>query len=481
MTDRQREAFSPISFRDPAGRLFDDGQRILRVVSPAAVPTLKRLLDAPWQQKAVAAGRLIPTAVVSATEWPDLAVPSGGMVVEHPRLLASFAHEWPAEMLHAAAELTLDLLAQGLSAGLGLKDATPANVLFHGTTPTFIDVLSFEDRHPNDPQWQAYGQFTRMFLLPLLASRETGLPMAACYAGSGDGLSPEAVYELLGGWRRLMPPALGLVALPTWLARRADRMSETLYEPSRVDPPQKARYILDHLLRHLRRSLDQVQPRTRAGIWTGYMQDGRASSYDADGFADKEATIAEWLRRLSPRQVLDVGCNTGHFSLLAASLGAAVTAIDADPAAVTRTWQAARQAGARVLPLVVDICRPTPAWGWRNAESPDFLSRARGRFDHVMLLAVVHHLVLTAGIPISEVLGLVADLTTDTAIVEWVPPTDPMAKVLIRGRTHLESLLTLDSFETACRSAFEVLAKQPVGPHGRILFLLRKRHAAPMA
>jgi predicted RNA methylase len=481
MADGRPAGFSPISFRDPAGRLFDDGQRIRRVVAPEALATLQTLLATPWQQAAVADGSLIPTTVLAADAEPTIVVPPGAGLVEHPRLLASFAPEWPAEMLHAAATLTLDLMDRALSSGMGLKDATPANVLFAGTRPTFIDILSFEDRHPCDPHWQAYAQFSRMFLLPLLAHRETGLPLAALYAGNADGLSPEAAYRLLGGWRRLRPPALGLATLPTWLARRSGQVAETLYAPKRSDSAPKARYILDHLLGHLRRSLARVRPQDRQGTWTGYMLDGRAASYAAEGFTEKETTVRGWLQRVSPRKVLDVGCNTGHFSLLAASLGATVTAIDADPQAVAQTWRAAAQTGAAVLPLVVDICNPTAAAGWRSAERPGFLDRIRQRCDHVMLLAVLHHLVLTAGIPLPEVITLVADLTTDTAIIEWVPPTDPMAQILIRGRSHLAGQLTLDGFTAACQTAFEVLDQQPVGDSGRILYLLQKRHDPQLA
>src|SRR5690606_14594705 len=81
-------------------------------------------------------------------------------IVEQPRVwFPSYPHEWPAEMLHAAGVLTLDLAETLLDEGLGLKDATPLNVLFNGPHPTLVDLLSIEERDPHISNWQALGQF----------------------------------------------------------------------------------------------------------------------------------------------------------------------------------------------------------------------------------------------------------------------------------------------------------------------------------
>ena len=93
-------------------------------------------------------------------------------IVEHePVSFPSFAYEWPPEMLEAAGLLTLDLAENLLADGLGLKDATPYNVLFRGTEPVFTDVLSIEPRDAHDPLWVPYAQFIRTFLLPLALNK----------------------------------------------------------------------------------------------------------------------------------------------------------------------------------------------------------------------------------------------------------------------------------------------------------------------
>jgi ribosomal protein L11 methylase PrmA len=173
--------------------------------------------------------------------------------------------------------------------------------------------------------------------------------------------------------------------------------------------------------------------------------------------------------------VLDVGCNTGHFSLLAGKQGARVVAVDADPVAVGRAFEAAEAAHLDVLPLVVNIARPVPALGWRNRECPSFLDRARGRFDMVLLLAVLHHLFVSERIPMPEVLELVSELTNSWAVIEFVGPEDEMFRRIASGREGLFVDLTQATFETACRRWFEVVRCESVPNGHRWLYLLRKK------
>ena len=114
--------------------------------------------------------------------------------------------------------------------------------------------------------------------------------------------------------------------------------------------------------------------------------------YSAEQLAQKEAFVREALAVSRPHAVLDVGANEGYFSFIAAAQGASVVAIDSDPMVVGSVWREASKQRLNVLPLVVDLTRPTPAMGWRNQECASFLDRARGGFDLVMMLAVIHHM-----------------------------------------------------------------------------------------
>ncbi len=325
-------------------------------------------------------------------------------------------------MLHAAGKLTIELAQAALDEGFGLKDATPYNILFRGSKPVFVDVLSFERRDPGDPTWLPYAQFLRTFILPLLMNQYFGVTGAEVFLSHTDGYQPDELYRRFSWIRRLRAPVLTAVSIPTWLGRRTDPSSKALYQPKHSDP-EKARFVLDTQFRRLRKLLDKVKPaETSNSAWSSYM---RTFSYSDEDFSRKSGLVKRWLTDSRPATVLDIGCNTGHFSAIAATTGARVVAIDADPAVVGSVWQRAQNEELDILPLTVNIARPTPACGWRNAEYPSFLERATGSFEMVMMLALIHHLIVTERIPLSEVFSIASALTTGTRLSSTCPKKTP--------------------------------------------------------
>jgi SAM-dependent methyltransferase len=378
-------------------------------------------------------------------------------------------------MLHAAGVLTLNLALAALEEGFGLKDATPYNVLFRGPRPVFVDVLSFERRDARDATWRAYAQFVRTFVLPLLANRDLEWPLQQTLSGQRDGLEPEAIYRAAGPLRRLTRPYLEVATLPTWLAAKK-REDATLYHPKPAASPEQARYILENLLKGCRKQLDAARPRSGAdSTWSEYLES--KSLYSPQQLAEKEAFVRDALDLARPATVLDVGANEGHFSLLAARTGAAVVAIDTDPVVAGSIWSRAHSEKLDVQALVVDLARPTPATGWRNQECASFLDRATGSFDLVLMLAVMHHIVVTERIPLEELLALAAEISRDYLLIEFVAPEDPKFQRIVRGREALYSHLTKERFEAAAQAHWELVRSTRITGLHRWLYLYRRPHA----
>jgi len=472
------------SFRDPAGSCFQVNHRVLRVLQAANAAECEAFLESAPGRESIQRGQVVGTRrldpaqsaeIITAVQLPaSLAHSSGLAVFEHDRIpFPSYAYEWPPEMLWQAGHLTLTLARSSLAAGFGLKDATPYNVLYRGSTPVFIDLPSFERRDPGDPVWLAYGQFVRTFLLPLLVNRYWGLPLPDLFTTHRDGLEPEHVYPWCAWHQRLRPPFLSLVSLPTWLRGKAKADQPTLYQPKRLADPEKARFILDSLLRQLERTLARLKPTARnASAWSSYMH---THTYAEPAFVAKEEFVRRWLEEFHPAHVLDAGANTGHFSELAARSGASVVSVDQDAACIGSLWERAVRDRLDILPLVVDLSRPSPAIGWDNRESASFLDRARGHFDCVLLLAIFHHLLVTERVPLSEIMRWAASLTTDTVLFEFVPPQDSMFRQLTRGREELHADLTQEVFETACAEHFELVRSTALPDSGRRLYGLRRK------
>jgi SAM-dependent methyltransferase len=295
--------------------------------------------------------------------------------------------------------------------------------------------------------------------------------LAKTFLSRRDGLEPEAVYASLAPIARLRPGILSLVSVPTWLGRGRPR-HDVVYAPRRGGDTRQAAFVLRRLFRHLRRQLEFAsRGRRPRSHWLEYAEE---NSYSTESAVAKRDFVARAIDLVRPGRVLDVGSNTGGFSVLAAQGGAFVVAIDNDVEVVEGVYAEAVRSGLDILPLVVDLARPSPAIGWRNAEQPSFVSRAKEAFDLVLLLAVLHHLLVTDGIPLDEVLSLTAELTRDAVVVEFVATDDPMFRRLSRGRDHLHSALTRDAFEAACTRHFRIASVTGPLDRTRWLYLLRK-------
>jgi hypothetical protein len=139
-------------------------------------------------------------------------------------------------------------------------------------------------------------------------------------------------------------------------------------------------------------------------------------------------------------------------------------------------WEAAAEANADVLPLAIDIARPPGASGWANREHASFLERARGRFDCVLMLALLHHLIVNERAPLDSIFELAAQLTVRVAVVEYIDPADEQFQRILRGRDALHRDLSRESFERAARPYFRVVERCPVTPT-RTVFVLEKATA----
>jgi len=148
--------------------------------------------------------------------------------------------------------------------------------------------------------------------------------------------------------------------------------------------------------------------------------------------------------------------------------------IDTDLQTIDRLCVALRGSRKNILPLCVDIAHPTPASGWENRESPSFLARASGHFDTVIMLAVIHHLLLQAQIPLDRIATMCNNLTTRNLILEWVPQTDPMFQLLLRGRDALYAHLTEAALRSAFNPFFAIISESALH-NGRTLFHLQRR------
>ncbi len=454
------------TFRDPAGSVELRPEGVFRSVREPHATNILAFLATPLATELVADGRLVASEVLESTD--------GTVVLRHPRIpFISYPWEWPSALWLAAARLTTDLCQRLVGEGWVLKDATPLNILFQGTTPIFVDVLSVERLDSSSPIWLAYGQYVRTLLLPLLAHAELGWPLSTAQLRR-DGFEPEDIFAALPWPSRLNRVALTSVTLPVVLGRWSRKASGSMKQlesraqaASSAQGPEINKKILLKRIAGLRTATDRIAPPLRPSTWSGYVE--TAGHYSGGDHEEKRQFVAETLRSCSPRNVLDVGCNTGVYSRIAADAGAAVVSIDTDTGALDRLCTELRGTGKNILPLCVDLAYATPALGWENRETLSFLQRCEGHFDLVMMLAVIHHLLLSSQIPMEHIASLCSRITTKNLILEWVPPTDPKFVEVLRGREAIYGHVTEEALRTAFARYFHV-SRELLLSNGRILF-----------
>lgn len=461
-------AMMEATFRDPAGELRLTTGFALRRIHPHAVAAVREFLASPLRTSLEQSGDLVPSAVAEPDRHPCIA--AGGFWLEHPRIFpVSYPWEWTAGQWLSAAELTLRVATKAIEAGWTLKDATPLNVVFDGAKPVLVDVLSLERRDPRSSVWLAYGQFVRTFLLPLVAAKYLRWPLEDTLFRR-DGYEPGTLYRALRPWQRWYPDLLDVVTFATLLEKPGNGQKQPQQSPKSLDSELAAHILKKRIARLLRQVRHATPPQARSQ-WSRYTRS--ATHYSASDVEAKQRFVRGALESCRPERVLDVGANTGVYSLLAAEAGARVVALDNDAAAVETLWRTSSERSLAIAALLANIARPTPAVGWNNREQMSLLDRLRGNFDFVLMLAVIHHLILREQVPLSHIAELCASLTRRWLLVEWVPPSDPMYQEWLRGRDDLYGQLAENDLLHALAPHFQLRRRELLG-NQRVLLLLER-------
>ena len=322
----------PLSFHAVDPRVFHHAGSVFRGLTRRALADWQWLAKTRFYRRFSEQGRLVGTReVVERDGLPELA-PQWAGVLEHARVpVVSYPYEWSFGMLRDAALLQLDLTLAALDEGMTLKDATPFNVQWIGSRPTFIDIGSFTAYEPGAP-WAGYRQFCEMYLYPLLLQACRNVPFHPWLRGRLDGITAGECRSLLSARDYLRSGVLAHVYLQ---AKAQDRYGA---RDGDVGAELRAAGFGAALIRNnvprLRRMVEGLRWTPAQSTWSDYQ---RTLTYDDADRARKGAFVERAIGDRRRRLAWDIGCNTGIYSRMAADRADYVLALDADHLVVDRS------------------------------------------------------------------------------------------------------------------------------------------------
>ncbi len=449
----------PGSYRDRDARVFFEGERVLRALSPQGLSDWKLLRNSGLFGRLCREQKIVETRLLDG--YPLEAGWAG--ILEHERLEnLSYPYEWPFSMLRDAAVLHLEILEMALAEGLILKDATPFNVQWRGSRPVFIDTSSFTSFTEGE-LWSGYRQFCELFLNPLILYAYKGIDFHPWLRGNIDGIPVKECAALMSSRDLLRSGVAKHVTLHAAALKMVKAPSTSISSEVASSSPETSPLILGNIA-SLKKTLDRLKM-TRSSFWTGYSDE---NTYSRDSTEKKERFVRRVLEDEPSKLVIDFGCNTGFYSRVAADFSEYVVAIDTDHASVDQLYRNL-QGQETILPLVFDIVNPSPALGWRRKERAALEERMKP--DVILALALIHHLVIGRNVPLPEVIDYFAGFRCKV-VMEWVSRDDPMVKALLLQKNEPFDDYDFDRFQSEIRQRFEVVESEELSTTRSLYHLL---------
>ena len=450
----------PGSFRDPSGFLFWRDGSIYRQVNNSYKEHYDHLMHSGLYKALLDAGLLIPHEEID-TE-PAQSEKVYKIIKPEPIEFISYPYEWCFSQLKEAALLTLRIQKNSLDFGMSLKDCSAYNIQFKKGKPIFIDTLSFQKYREGQP-WVAYRQFCQHFLAPLTLMSYKDIRLNQLLRIYIDGLPLDLASSLHPFRTHFMFSMLSHIHLHASSQKRfADRKVDT-------NSLKVSRLGFLGLVDNLESTIKKLKWKPRDADWADYYTE---TNYSAEAFEHKKQIVAEFLNKLNPKSVWDLGSNVGLFSRLSGDKGIRTISFDSDPAAVEKNYQECLKRGdTNLLPLVIDLTNPSPGIGWQNQERMSF--EERGPADTALALALIHHLAISNNVPFNKLASFLRSIC-NSLVIEFIPKTDSQVQRLLATREDVFPDYNQQAFENEFGRYFTIQSSVRISGSERTMYLMAK-------
>ncbi len=451
----------PSSFRDPSGFLFFRDGVVYRQVNTIYKENYEHLIKSRLYETLVGAALLIPHEEVNLNS-----VKLGGTYKTiKPELIKfiSYPYEWAFSQLKSAALTILKIQRMSLDFGMSLKDCSAYNIQFRNCKAILIDTLSFEKYREGQP-WVAYRQFCKHFLAPLALISHADVRHSQLLRIYIDGVPLDLASSLLPFRTYLSFSLLSHIHL------HAKSQKYFAHKTVSVNNHKMSRFGFLALLDSLESAINNLKWAPHGTEWADYYKD---TNYSLDAFSAKKCLVSQFLDKINPETVWDLGANMGEFSRIGCKEGRQIIAFDNDPASVEKNYLRCIEEGeTNILPLLLDLTNPSSSIGWANKERMSLLER--GPADVALVLALVHHLAISNNLPFNNIADFFSKLC-NWLVIEFVPKNDSQVQRLLSTREDIFTDYTRHAFEREFEKFFEIRESENIKTSQRTLYLMENK------
>jgi hypothetical protein len=447
-----------ISYKDLSARVVEKEGKFIRYIFTNYKCEYDYLMSSGLYEELVQLNLLIPHDELHLNEEEEVYK----IILPQQLIFQSYPFEWSYTQWQRAILSFFKINQISLKYGMVLKDATPYNFHIIGSDAIMFDTTSFIFFKDNN-KWLAYKQFCQEFLSPIALMHYNGQNWGKLYMAHLRGFPLDFVSRQLplSSWFNLT------VLLHIHLH------AKFVGNVSRENKTEKKGFTIEKLNSLINQINDSILSWKGPYLFNNNWQKYYEIDIETKEYIDlKEASIKSWLLSIKPHSVLDLGANTGKFSLIASEFAKIVIAIESDRNCIEEMYkQIIINNICNVFPLIGDLSEPSPSLGMMNLELSSIFGRAKSEL--VMGLALIHHLYFTNDMSFAQIAELFSKFSSKYLIVEFIPIEDRKVMGLIETKPHRESGYTLESFNSNLFLYFKKIEEITLFPSFRILMLFK--------
>ena len=371
---------------------------------------------------------LIPHTIIS-----DILLEGFDLVLEHEKIdVVTYPTEWSFRMLKDAGLLVLQVNKILTKYGYETRDAHAYNILFHYSTPKYVDIGSF-GKKTTRKYWTGKDNFRDFYFYPLYMWSKGNSVLSKQFLINDGKYINSKDYEFFiyrYSLARILPSKY-VERFFYYLKLLRNLQKFKVEEILIVKKEKLKRKLLKVLMflskaglipnnhanfHRLERKLKSMNPSSVITEWGEYHSNVSENELFTEG--SRFGLITDQVKKLSINNILEIAGNQGLLSLELSKTLHTVICSDIDERAVDFMYERAKRHSARIYPVLLDFLSPVYQSLYYSETNSVF---ERFKSEAVLALALTHHLILTRKTPIDNIFEALLKYTTKYLLVEFMP------------------------------------------------------------